>query len=153
MPIIFKNIVVLWPALRLGHRATPSTVCLHLLYPHLLLASFVMLLWPLRSWSLFSLSFPPVCDPPRWSYCVCVHDLSSLSHSPSFLSRLYIAESCVVIVSGVWFCGYTQCRDGTGQVFLWPVTVPVESARPLPDRTGHLPLPVPSLIHSDRRIV
>ncbi len=37
---------LLWPP--------PSKAFLHLLYPHLFLASFVMFVWPLCSWSLFS---------------------------------------------------------------------------------------------------
>jgi hypothetical protein len=74
---------MLWPALWLDHRATPSTISLH------------------RSWCSFDL---------------CVHDLFSLSLSLLFVIRpgdrtLYIAECCVVIGSGVWFCGYTQWSD------------------------------------------
>ncbi len=142
-----RRLRVLWPTLRLGHRATPSTICLHLLYPHRFLASFLMLLWPLCLWSFFSLSslspvfvirpgdrtiflfmiyllsffslsflvwyvlslcswsifslshsLSPVRDPSRWSYYLSVHDLSSLSHFTSFLSRLYIAVRLLVVL-------------------------------------------------------
>ncbi len=64
--------------LRLGHRATLSTASLHILYPYLFSALFVMFVWPLCS-------FSPVRDPPRYD----------LSHSPSSVYSRDLCSHCI----------------------------------------------------------
>ncbi len=82
---------MLWPTLRLGYRAAPSTVFL-VLYLHLFWAPSQVFVLSVCSWYIFSpslsLSFSPVRHSSRCSYYLCVHCLCSLSLVLSCLYRL-----------------------------------------------------------------